>query len=135
MSSSPARTRSTRTARFELLPEGIVLGVQSTADQTRADAEENIRALEALLAGSRAPLVMDLRQLERGLPPEARDVYMGPPLAALVSAVAFSGAGVLTRMLVNTVMMVGRVAGNTLPMKMFDRHEDALAWARTYLRR
>jgi hypothetical protein len=73
--STVLKTAESRQIRYALRSDGAVLGVVYThQEQTRADAEENVRVLGELLAGRRAPLVMDLRQAERGITSEAREV-------------------------------------------------------------
>jgi len=132
--SSVLRTAESRQIRYALRSDGTVLGVVYThQEQRREDAEENVRVLGALLAGRRAPLLLDLRQAERGVTPEAREVYSGPQTARHITALAFIADGVLTRMLANMMLLVSRLGKTAIPMKMFEREEDALAWARGYL--
>jgi hypothetical protein len=131
--STVLKTAESRQIRYALRSDGAVLGVVYThQEQTRADAEENVRVLGELLAGRRAPLVMDLRQAERGVTSEAREVYSGPQTSRHVTALAFVADGALTRMLANMMLVLSRLGKTALPMKMFEREEDALAWALGY---
>ena len=126
-----AREITTRTERIWLGEDGIVRSIHLPgAEQTLADAVENLRAVEALLPqGRRSPILVDSRGLA-SMTREARAYYAGPELARLAVALAIVGGSPVSRMIGSFFLRLSRPA---VPTRLCTDEADALAWLRGYL--
>ena len=108
----------------------VVIRIHPGAEQTLADARENLAATAAMCAGKRWPLLSDI---SRGVPldPEVRHFYSGKQLTDHFVA----------QSLVVEATPFGRVVGNVylrvarpgIPTRLFSSEPDALAWLRTFV--
>jgi hypothetical protein len=118
---------TTRTARIELLEEGIVVARIGDDVQTLDDARANLEACARLAAPDRKPLLVDIRAA-KPLMPEVRHTYMGERLDT-----SFAAMGLLVR-----GSPLGRTMGNVylriarpgIPTRIFAQEPKALAWLR-----
>lgn len=121
----------TRTAKVELLPNGIVaVRIDPTATQSVSDARENIEtAVKAGLPGRR-PLLVDIRNC-LPLEAETRHYYSGKILIdsflALCMLLELSPLG---QMMGNLYL---RVAKPGIPTRLSVNETDALEWLGTHL--
>jgi len=117
----------TRTARVELLEQGIVVARIGDQLQTLADAQENLAACARLAEPDRKPLLVDIRGA-RPLVPEVRHYYTGGHLDA-----PFAAFGLLVRGSPVGQMMGNfylRVARPGIPARMFSDEPKAVKWLR-----
>ena len=120
-----AKTIETRTETITLGEDGILrCKVKPVDNHTLDDAVENVRASATLLAGSRAPTLLDARAA-RAITRQAREYYTGAENAKVTAG---------TAMLINS--SVGRIIGNFLiqvnrpafPIRLFSDEAEALRW-------
>ena len=118
----------TRTAIYSMGEDGIARVVSRPgAQETLADAQENLRALaEVVGSGRRVPALVDGRLLH-AIDREARAFYAGPGFTQLVSAVAVIVGSPLTRTILNAILIVAKPR---YPIRLFTTEAEALAWIR-----
>ena len=116
----------TRTARIELNEHGVVsVRIYDGAQQSLADAKENLATAVSATEGQRRPLLIDIRRA-KPLDAEARHHYSGQTLvdaflalALLVEATPFG------RMFGNIYL---RVAKPGVPTRLFSDETEAAEW-------
>jgi hypothetical protein len=113
-----------------LREDGVLVAVGTTREHTLAQAEENVRVFATLLAGRKAPLVVDMRQVSE-MSPAVQRFYAGAALDPYVTAAAIIVGSRLSRLLGNMAIAVGSLVKSGRPAQLFDGEEAALAWART----
>ena len=120
-----ARTIETRTETITLGEDGILrCRVKPVDNHSLEDAIANVRASAELLAGARAPTLLDARSA-RAITRPAREYYTGPENAKVTLG---------TAMLINS--SVGRIIGNFMiqvnrpafPIPLFSDEAEALRW-------
>lgn len=118
--------RSTRTARVERTSEGvIVVRIAAGAQQSVADAAENIAASAMASHGKKAPLLVDIRQAAP-LSAETRHYYTGKQLTDHFSALALLvPLGAFGKMMGNLYL---RVAKPGIPARLFSSEDEAQGW-------
>ena len=127
-----AVVRSTRTARVEKTPEGIVVTrILAEVRQSVNDAVENISASAEVCGGRRAPIVVDLRQAQP-LDAETRHYYSGKQLTDFFTSLAILvPIGAFGKMMGNLYL---RVANPGIPSRLFDSEREAIDWSALHLR-
>jgi len=121
----------TRTARHCIGEDGIARTVSlPSAEQTRADAQENIRALESLAeSGRRYPTLVDyrlLKAMDRG----ARTYYAGPEPTRVMSVVAIVVGSPVSRLIGTFFMGMNKPLVRT---RLFTSESEALAWLKGFV--
>jgi len=120
----------TRTRRYRMGDDGIMrIRVLPGAEETLADAVENVRVGAAMLKGRRCPFLNDSR-LIKSVDREARAYYAGPESAANVSAVAVFTASPTQRTIGNFFLMLNKPR---FPIRFFTSEAEALAWLEGFL--
>jgi hypothetical protein len=122
----------TRTARVLLNDEGVVTArIHDGAQQSLADAMENLGACIDATGGVRRPLLVDITG-SAPLDAEVRHFYTGELLVHSFSALALLvEASPLGRTMGNIYL---RVARTGIPMKLFTDEAAAHAWLRSHTR-
>ena len=116
----------TRTGRVWREADGIVrVLISAEAVQNLTDAKENLGAAIKAGLGTKSPLLVDIRQAKM-LEPEARHYYAGNALDDHFTALGLLlNASPLGIMMGNVYM---RLARHKVPLRLFQKEEDALAW-------
>jgi hypothetical protein len=124
--------RETATAHIGLGDDGVVsVRVRPGAQQSLADARENLGSALALREGVRRPLLVDIRKAAP-LDAEVRHYYSGQVLVEGFSAIALLvEASPLGRMMGNVYF---RVARPGIPARLFTDESQAVVWLREYAR-
>jgi hypothetical protein len=120
----------TRTARIGLNEDGLlIVRINDGAEQSLADAKENLAVAVAETQGRRRPLLIDIRGA-RGLEPEARHHYSGQTLvdAFLVMALLVE-ANPFGRMMGNVYL---RIARPGIPTQLFADEVRAMEWLKEH---
>ena len=117
----------TRTARIELLEDGIVVARLGDAAQTVADARENLAACVRLARPDRKPLLVDI-SAARPLLPEVRHQYMGERLDSSFSAMGLIVRGNPLGIAMGNVYLT--IARPGIPTRIFVQEPKALTWLR-----
>lgn len=129
MATPSPREVVTRTERI-WCEDGIVrCVVLPTPTHTLADAHENTRAVASLSEGRRVAMLLDTRA-SRGLEREARQYYVRPEAAELLSALALLIDSEMGRMFGNFYMRVNRPP---FPLRLFTSETEAIAWLKGQL--
>ena len=123
--------RETPTALIDLGPNGFVtVRIRSGAQQSLADAKQNLGAALDERAGRRCPILVDIREAEP-LDAEVRHYYSGQILIDGFSALAMLvDASPLGRMMGNVYL---RVARPGIPTRLFTEPTQAHEWLATHL--
>jgi len=115
----------TRTARYHIGDDGLVrVASLRGAEETLADAMENVRAVTTLLDGRRGSMLCDSRLL-KSMDREARAYYARPEMGQVLSAMAIIVASPVTRMIVNFFMTLNKPH---FPTRFFTSESEALVW-------
>ncbi len=116
----------TRTAQIALNEDGmVVVRINDGAFQSLGDAKENLAAAVSETAGTRRPLLVDVRRAQP-LEADARHHYSGQTLVDAFSALALLVEGSpLGRMLGNVYL---RVARPGIPTQLFADEARAVEW-------
>ena len=124
--------RETETAHVALGDDGVVsVRVRPGAQQSLADARENLGSALALREVVRRPLLVDIRKAAP-LDAEVRHYYSGQVLVEGFSAIALLvEASPLGRMMGNVYF---RVARPGIPARLFTDESQAVVWLREYVR-
>ena len=124
--------RETATAHIALGDDGVVsVRVRPGAEQSLADARENLGTALALREGVRRPLLVDIRKAAP-LDAEVRHYYSGQVLVEGFSAIGLLvEASPLGRMMGNVYF---RVARPGIPARLFTDESQAVVWLREYVR-
>jgi len=121
----------TRTRRYHMDDDGILrMTVLPGAEETLADAVENVRAGAALRKGRSCPTLSDSRWL-KSVSREARAYYGGTASAEVATAVAVLIGSALQRTIVNFILVFSKPR---FPVRFFTSEAEALAWLRAFLR-
>lgn len=117
-----------RTGRYWVDEEGFLRGeCFDGAEQTLADAEEQLREQRPLAGGKPRPFLMDISRV-RSLSRDARNKYANSPEArALFSCVALLVGSPLSRAVGNFFIGLNKPL---MPTRLFTSRTDALAWLR-----
>jgi hypothetical protein len=118
--------RETRTAVVELDGHGVLsVRIRSGANQSLADAEQNLGAALLERGGQRRPLLIDIRE---GQPLEAavRHYYSGQVLVSGFTALALVVRATPLGRTVGNVYL--RVAKPGIPTQLFSEPADARRW-------
>lgn len=120
------RAVTTRTCALWL--EGGLLRARfhDGADVNGEDARANLDATARLVAGRRAPALIDLRPV-RSQTAEARALFAGPDAARVSAAVALLVGSPLSRVLGNFYLRFNRPE---TPTRLFGSEEEAARWLR-----
>ncbi len=123
--------RQTGTAQIALSEQGIlIVRIHRGAQQTAADALENLAATMSVGAGKRRPLLVDIT----GSPPldaETRHLYSGKSLVAGFTALALLVEGSPLGPMMGNVYL--RVARPGIPTRVFTNEARAHEWLLGYL--
>lgn len=118
-------TITTRTSRYTLRPDGIVVQTIVAGDtHTVGDAKENVAAFRTLAAGVKRPCLVDMRRTystDRGV----REYYAGPEATEFCSGFALLVGSAATRMIGNLFLAMNRTP---LPVRMFTDEAPAVEW-------
>ena len=123
------RTTTTSTTSLTLHADGVLTATTTVPVHTLAHAQENVRAIAALLDGARAPLVIDLRQV-REMPAEVNRYYASPEADASTIAVALVVGSSVSRLLGNMAVALTGLTRQKSPLRLFEDPSAAHAWAR-----
>jgi hypothetical protein len=117
---------ATNTARIELNEQGIVsVRIHSGAQQSIADAKENLATAVSATEGRRRPLLIDIRRA-KPLDADARHHYSGQTLVEAFSALALLVEGSpFGRMFGNVYL---RIAKPGIPTRLFSDETEAAEW-------
>ena len=127
---SATREIHTRTGRHWLGDDGIIGSVYLPgAEDTRADAVENVRAFETLASGRRTPILIDARVVA-SLSREARVHYASPESLRTVLAMAILVGSPVSRMIGNFFLTLNKPL---VPIRLFTGEAEARAWLRGFL--
>lgn len=99
------------------------------AGQSLVEAHENVAAYEMLLAGTRRPLVVDLRPFRKALDRAAREYYTGSTMAQLTPAIALLIGPPVSRVVAHFIL---GVAAQSVPWRLFTQEAAALEWLHGY---
>lgn len=120
----------TRTAEVSANADGcVVIRIRAGAEQTLADAQENLSATQQACGGRRQRLIVDI---SRGLPlqPEVRHFYTGEKLVQSFLALALLvEASPFGRIMGNVYL---RIARPGIPTRLFADESAAVEWLRTH---
>jgi hypothetical protein len=116
----------TRTARIQLNDQGLlIVRVNDGAQQSLADAKENLAVAVSEARGTRRPLLIDIRRA-RPLDADARHHYSGQTLVDAFSALALLvEASPFGRMFGNVYL---RIAKPGIPTRLFSDEMEAAKW-------
>jgi hypothetical protein len=116
----------TKTAHITLREDGVlVVRIRSGAQQSLADASENLALAVSETRGQRRPLLIDIRSA-LPLDADARHHYSGQTLVDGFSAMGMLiEASPLGRMMGNVYL---RIARPGIPTQLFTDEAHALAW-------
>jgi len=116
----------TRTARIELNEQGVVsVRIYNGAQQSLADAKENLATAVSATEGQRRPLLIDIRRA-KPLDAEARHHYSGQTLVdAFLALALLVEASPFGRMFGNIYL---RVAKPGIPTRLFSDETEAAEW-------
>jgi len=121
----------TRTKRYWIDDDGIMrIRALPGAEETLADARENVRASNALAKGRRYPVLDDSRQL-RSMDRAARAHYAGPESAGSTLAVASIIASPIQRTMGNFFLTLNKPP---FPVRLFSAEAEALAWLKDFVK-
>ena len=95
------------------------------AEQSLADAKENIDAVKQLSDGKKLGMLVNLSR-SRGLGPEAREYYGSDAVRPHYRALAIMGTSPISRMLANVWFTVH--GDKHCPTRVFSSDADAIAW-------
>lgn len=123
--------RLTATAQITLSEHGIlIVRIHPGAQQTPADALENLAATMSIASGQRRPLLVDIT----GSPPldaETRHLYSGKSLVSAFTALALLVEGSPLGPMMGNVYL--RVARPGIPTRVFTNAARAHEWLTGYL--
>lgn len=120
---------ATRQCTFRLDGEGIVLATMNQgAAFELADAIEAVAATAQVAAGTRRPILVDIRGVQSESK-EARMYFAGPELAKCATAVALIVESPVSRMIANFFLRIGT---QVVPTRVFDDPTSARVWLRTH---
>jgi hypothetical protein len=116
----------TTTARIQLNERGVlVVRINDGAQQSLADAKENLSVAVSETGGKRLPLLIDIRRAQP-LEADARHHYSGQTLVDAFSALALLvDARPFGRMMGNVYL---RIAQPGIPARLFFEEEAAVDW-------
>lgn len=116
----------TRTARIQLNEKGVLtVRINDGAQQSLADAKENLALAVSETRGTRRPLLIDIRRA-RPLDADARHHYSGQTLVEAFSALALLvEASPFGRMFGNVYL---RIAKPGIPTRLFSDETEAAEW-------
>jgi hypothetical protein len=116
----------TRTAVIHLAEFGIVIArIKKDANQSLADAQQNLAAAIAETGGDRRPLLIDIRTA-KPLEDDARRHYSGPMVVDHFTALGLLvDAGPFGRMMGNLYFRVAKLA---IATQLFASESDAVGW-------
>jgi hypothetical protein len=118
-----------RTGRF--WKEGGILRGRcfDAAEETLADAKEQVLHQRAMIDGKPRPFLMDIRQV-RSLSRDARSYFASPEAAQVFSATALVVSSPLSRAVGNFFLGLNKPS---MPTRLFTSEADALAWLTGYV--
>ncbi len=129
----PANARGvieTRTERLWMHPEGYVIAeVRPGLVADLDDAIVNVDAVGRLAAGSRRPLLLDMRAHATSATRECRDYYAGAEAQEVNLAVAMLVRSNVSRILGNFFLGLNKTK---FPFRMFSDVGEALTWLRSF---
>ena len=121
----------TRTRRYFLGDDGIVrVTVLPGAEETLADAMENVRAGGELLGVQRRPVLDDSRRI-KSVERDARAYYAGPEATRMVSAAAVLIGSPIQRIILNFFVMLNKPP---FPVRFFTSEAEAVVWLKGFVR-
>ena len=113
----------TRTRRYHLGEDGILWSISLPgAEETLADAMENMCAARSLVNGRRYLVLADMRQL-KSVEREARAYYARPESMALAAAILIRSP--VERTMVNFWLTLNKPR---FPVRFFTSEAEAVAW-------
>lgn len=122
----------TRTARIQRNEHGVVsVRINGGAQQSLADAKENLAAAISETGGQRSPLLIDIRRA-KPLDADARHHYSGQTLVdAFLALALLVEASPFGRMFGNVYL---RIAKPGVPTRLFSDETEAAKWLNGYRR-
>src|SRR6476660_3457218 len=122
----------TTTARIQLNERGVlVVRINDGAQQSLADAKENLSVAVSETGGKRLPLLIDIRRAQP-LEADARHHYSGQTLVDAFSALALLVEGSPFGKMFGNVYL--RIAKPGVPTRLFSDETDAAEWLNGYRR-
>ncbi|HEY0602682.1 MAG TPA: STAS/SEC14 domain-containing protein [Herpetosiphonaceae bacterium] len=119
----------TRTSRVRMEADMVArVTIFSGAQQTLADAKENIQALEELSQGRPFRALTDIRQMT-SQSREAREFYSDPSHTQSLVAVAILVGSPVSRLIGNFFMGFNK---SSTPTRLFTSEADAIAWLKEF---
>ena len=94
------------------------------------DAQENTAAVETFFNGEKFPLLVDIREI-KSISAEAREHFSLRGRESVVTAYAMMLSSSVSRMIGNFFLSFYNPA---VPVKLFDREEEALVWLKSFIR-
>jgi hypothetical protein len=98
------------------------------AEETLADAKEQLQHQRAMLDGKPLPFLMDIRRV-RSLSRDARAYFASPPAADVFAATALLISSPLSRAVGNFFLGLNRPS---MPTRLFTSDDEARAWLAQY---
>ena len=102
--------------------------VKPDAEIFLQDAKENTAMVETFYNGQKFPLLVDIRNI-KSISGEAREHFTLNGRESVVNAYAMILSSSLSRMIGNFFLSFHRPI---VPVKLFDREEEALEWLRSF---
>lgn len=103
--------------------------VKKNAEIFIQDAKENTAAVETFYRGKKFPLVVDMR-LIKSISPAAREHFTLKERESVVNSFALILASSTSRIIGNFFLTFHKPA---VPVKLFNREEEALEWLRGFI--
>jgi hypothetical protein len=126
------QTETTPSGTFRIEPDGVLVGTLTVREHTLAQARENVAHIDGVLrAAGPHPMLLDVREV-RELETAAARHYANPGQSLRPAATALVVKGALNRILGNLALAVMELAGNKMPLRLFEDLEAARAWARGF---
>lgn len=105
--------------------------VESGAEITLRDAEENSRTVKAVSQGNKPPILVDIREI-LSITKEARDHFSMKGREPGVSAIALHIKSPVSRVIGNFYLGISRPK---VPTRLFNSEAQAVKWLQKYINR
>jgi hypothetical protein len=121
------RTAVTRFGKDGIMRSSMLPG----AEETLADAQENVREAVRLASGRQVPLLVEMRGM-KSQEREARDYYNTPEVVQAHSAIALVVGSRVSSLIANFFISI-TARNSTRPVRMFTDEAEAEAWLKGFL--
>ncbi len=120
----------TRDAKVWLGEDGIARNIYfPNAEDTLADAKENLAGILKVNRGKRYPLLVDMRKL-KSMTREARVYYAGGEGAKTANAGAFLIGSLISKIIGNFFLSFNKPL---IPIKLFTSESEAIEWLKGFI--